>query len=87
MASKMMDQGGMMDKGGMMEQGAMMGMDKKEIMTHLKSHISYPANKRTIVESCNNMAHVPASTRMWVEQQLPEGTYKSSDEVVMKLGL
>ncbi len=76
MASKMMEQGGMMGN-----------IDKKEIMTHLKSHIMYPANKRTIVESCNNMAHVPASTRTWVEQQLPEGTYKSSDEVVMKLGL
>jgi hypothetical protein len=72
-----------MDEGGMM-------MDKtemKELMSHLQNHIMYPASKRTIVESCNKMEHVPASTRTWAEQKLPEGTYMSADEVVMKLGI
>jgi hypothetical protein len=76
MARKMMEQVGMMGK-----------QDTKELMSHLQNHIMYPATKRTIVEMCNNMAHVPASTRMWVEQRLPEGTYKSADEVVMRLGV
>jgi hypothetical protein len=74
--AKKMDQGGMMDK-----------TDMKELMSHLQNHIMYPASKRTIVENCNNMEHVPASTRNWVEQKLPEGTYMSADEVVMKLGI
>jgi hypothetical protein len=88
MASSMMDQGGMMKKGSMMDQGGMMGKDdRKELMVHLQNHIMYPATKRTIVESCAQMAHVPASTRKWVEQSLPDGTYKSADEVVMKLGM
>ena len=69
-----------------------MGMDMdqsemKELMNHLQNHVMYPASKRTIVESCNKMEHVPASTRMWAEQKLPEGTYMSADEVVMKLGM
>jgi hypothetical protein len=76
MVSSMKDQGGMMGK-----------EDKKELMTHLQSHIMYPASKQTIVEMCNNMAHVPASTRMWVEKDLPERTYKSADEVVKALGM
>ena len=88
MASSMMDQGGMMHKGSMADKCGMMGKDdRKDLMVHLQSHIMYPASKRTIVESCNQMAHVPASTRMWVEQSLLEGMYKSADEVVMKLGM
>ena len=72
-----------------MEEGGMM-MDKtemKELMSHLHNHIMYPASKRTIIESCNKMEHVPASTRTWAEKNLPEGTYMSADEVVMKLGI
>ncbi len=76
MASDMMDKGGMMGKD-----------DVKELMTHLQSHVMYPASKQTIVEMCNKMAHVPASTRMWVEKDLPEKTYKSADEVVKALGM
>jgi hypothetical protein len=74
--------------GMMMEKGGMMGKDdKKELMAHLKNHVMYPANKRTIVEMCNNMEHVPSETRSWVEQKLPEGNYKTADDVVRSLGL
>ncbi len=76
MASKMKDQGGMMGK-----------EDRKELMAHLQSHVMYPASRRTIIETCNQMAHVPASTRTWVEQKLPEGIYQSANEVVVKLGM
>ena len=72
----------MMDQGSKMRQG-----DVKELVNHLQNHIMYPATKQTIIESCNNMAHVPASTRIWAEQRLPEGTFKSADEVVKTLGL
>ncbi len=76
MAGKMKDQSGLMGKD-----------DRKELMTHLKSHVMYPASRRTIIETCNQMAHVPASARTWVEQKLPEGIYQSADDVVMKLGM
>ena len=73
---EMMNDNGMMDKSEM-----------QELMNHLQNHIMYPASKRTIVESCNKMEHVPQSVRDWTEQKLPEGTYMSADEVVMKLGM
>jgi|WetSurMetagenome_2_1015567.scaffolds.fasta_scaffold92034_2 hypothetical protein len=68
--------------GGMMDKAEM-----QELMSHLQNHIMYPASKRTIVESCNKMEHVPESVREWTEQKLPDGTYMSADEVVMKLGM
>jgi hypothetical protein len=72
----------------MMNQGDMMGMaDKQELMEHLQNHIKYPATKQTIVESCNQMDHVPAATRSWAEEHIPNGTFKSADEVVMRMGL
>ncbi len=86
--AKRMEKSGMnesdmeMDEGGMTEKAEM-----RELMSHLQNHIMYPASKRTIVEACNRMEHVPASTRSWVQQKLPEGTYMSADEVVMKLGI
>jgi hypothetical protein len=71
-----------------LDSGNQMGKaDMKELMVHLQKHIMYPASKRTIIESCNQMEHVPASTRSWAEQALPEGIYKSADEVAMRLGL
>ncbi len=60
--AKKMEQSGMMDKSEM-----------KEPMSHLQNHIMYPASKRTIIESCNKMEHVPAYTRMWVERTFPKG--------------
>ncbi len=79
-----------MDDRNMSEGDMEMDMDQtemKELMNHLQNHVMYPASKRTIVESCNKMDHVPASTREWAEKKLPEGTYMSADEVVMKLGM
>ncbi len=79
-----------MDDSSMSEGDMEMDMDQtemKELMNHLQNHVMYPASKRTIVESCNRMEHVPASTRKWAEQKLPEGTYMSADEVVTKLGM
>jgi hypothetical protein len=81
---------GKMDNSDMSEGDMEMDMNQtemKELMNHLQNHVMYPASKRTIVESCNKMEHVPASTREWAEQKLPEGTYMSADEVVMKLGM
>lgn len=79
-----------MDDMNMSEGDMEMDMDQsemKELMSHLQNHVMYPASKRTIIETCNKMEHVPVSTRVWVEQKLPEGTYMSADEVVMKLGM
>jgi len=49
---------------------------------HLKNHVKYPANRKQVTEACNNMMDVPAADREWFVKALPEGTYKSADEVV-----
>ncbi len=59
----------------------------KELRDHILNHISYPATKKEIVEECDKMSHVPESTRKMVNDQLPNRTYKSADEVMMALGM
>lgn len=56
-----------------------------EELTHLKHHVSYPANKAQVVAACNGMMDVPSSDRDWFSKNLPEGTYKSAVDVVSAL--
>ncbi len=60
---------------------------KKEIVTHLKEHMKYPANKSAIVAECHNMEHLPAEARAWVQSKLADRTYNSADEAIKSLGL
>ena len=62
-------------------------MAMKEVSEHVRNHMSYPATKKAIVEECNNMAHVPESTRMMIAEKLPDRMYQSADEVMMALGM
>jgi len=50
-------------------------------------HISYPSNKSEIIAACASMAEMPKADREWIEQNLPNGTYRSADEVVRALKL
>ena len=52
---------------------------------HLKNHVRYPANRSQVVAACNNMSDAPAEDKEWVMKSLPEGTYRSADEVVSAL--
>ena len=62
-------------------------MAKKEMMDHLKMHVKYPATKKTIMEACNMMAHVPAEARDMVSMHLKDKMYKSADEVMTDIGM
>ena len=53
-----------------------------EELGHLKNHVKYPADKQQVVSACNDMSDAPEADRKWVSQSLPEGTYRSADEVV-----
>lgn len=53
-----------------------------EELGHLKHHVTYPANRKQVTEACNNMMDVPSADREWFSKTLPEGTYKSADDVV-----
>ena len=61
--------------------------DMKEIMEHLKSHVTYPATKQDIWKACNNMEHVPEEHRKVFMDKVPDGTYGSADEVAKAAGM
>ena len=52
---------------------------------HLKNHVKYPANRKQVLEACNNMMDVPSADKEWFTKTLPEENYKSADEVVSSL--
>ncbi len=56
-----------------------------EELDHIKNHVDYPASRTEVVEACNNMSDVPSDDRDWFSKTLPEGTYKTADEVVSAL--
>jgi hypothetical protein len=60
---------------------------KRELTSHIREHVSYPITKKSLVEACSNMAHVPAETREWAAGKLPDQTYASADQVLKTLGL
>lgn len=61
--------------------------DKASALEHLKMHQKYPATKDDLVEECDNLSDFSKEDKTWFMSHLPEGTYKSADEVVKALGL
>jgi hypothetical protein len=62
-------------------------MGRRELTEHIQSHVQYPATRTELVEACSHMAHVPESTRKWAEDNLPDGTYASAEDVLHALKL
>jgi hypothetical protein len=60
---------------------------KRELVSHVREHVTYPATKNTLVEACTHMAHVPEATRQWAIDKLPDKRYNSADEVLRALEL
>ncbi len=56
-----------------------------EELGHLKSHVSYPATRQQVVEACNNNAHADRDDADWMARSLPEGTYRSANDVLSAL--
>lgn len=54
---------------------------------HLKNHQEYPANKADLVASCNQLSDFSEADKLEFTEKLPEGTYKSAEEVIAALGL
>jgi len=54
-------------------------------LRHLKNHVKYPANKQQLMAACNNLPDCPAADRDWFSRTLPEGNYRSVDEVLSAL--
>ncbi len=57
----------------------------KSVLEHAKKHVTYPASKKDLMEACNNFSDVPAAEKNWFNNNLPDRTYKSANEVVSAL--
>lgn len=53
---------------------------------HLQQHQKYPATKMDLVAECNKLSDFSEEDKKWFMEHLPEGTYKSADDVMMALG-
>ncbi len=56
-----------------------------EELGHLKSHVPYPASRAQVVEACNNNMHAEKDDAEWMAKALPEGTYRSANDVISAL--
>jgi len=65
-------------------------MDEKslsELSTHISQHVSYPISRTDFMASCGNLSHVPAEARRWVEENLPNRTFQSAEDLYHTLNL
>ncbi len=61
--------------------------DMKNASMHLKQHQKYPATKEELVAECNMLSDFSDEDKKWFESNLPEGTYKSAEDVMQALGM
>jgi len=54
-------------------------------LSHLKSHVKYPANRAQVVAACNQMHDLPDDDAQWFTKALPEGNYRSANDVLAAL--
>lgn len=59
----------------------------KAAIDHLRQHQAYPATKAELVKECNELSDFSKEDKEWFMKSLPEGTYKSADDVIGALGL
>lgn len=61
--------------------------NKKGALDHLKSHQKYPATREELLKECSNLSDFSDEDKNWFTKNLPEGTFKSADEVIKAVGL
>ena len=61
--------------------------DATRAQSHLEKHVSYPATRDQILAACATTPEFSTAEKRWFEQNLPEGNYRSSAEVVSALEL
>lgn len=61
--------------------------DVTKFKAHAADHIKYPASRAEIIAACAQTPEFSAGEKKWIEQNLPEGTYNSPDDVLRALKL
>ena len=57
-------------------------MSLRAAMEHVKNDVMYPTDRNGVVTACNGMSDLPQSDRDWFAKTLPEGKYRSADDVL-----
>jgi hypothetical protein len=61
--------------------------DVTKLKAHAVDHIKYPATRAEILAACAQTPEFSAGEKKWIEQNLPEGTYNSPDDVLRAMKL
>ena len=61
--------------------------DASKTRAHLVQHVSYPATRAQILAACADTPEFSASEKQWLSDNLPDGKYANSDDVVRALKL
>ena len=56
--------------------------DRKKLQDHLKNHQTDPATRAELLAACKDLMDFSAAEKQWFNDRLPDGTYKSPDEVM-----
>ncbi len=56
--------------------------DLARVKQHLVAHQTYPATRAELLASCHNLMEFSAGEKRWFADWLPDGTYRSADEVM-----
>lgn len=62
-------------------------MNEKEMKSHINNHVNYPTTKKALMEACNNMNHITDEDKKWFADTLPDGEYKTPEDVMKALGM
>jgi hypothetical protein len=61
--------------------------DAAKATDHLKNHVKYPTTRAQVLAACADTPEFTAQEKKWFADNIPEGTFKSADEVMKALKL
>ena len=59
--------------------------DSGRVQAHLSKHIQYPASRAEVLAACASTPEFSAAEKAWFAERLPEGNYRSADEVIVRI--
>jgi hypothetical protein len=62
-------------------------VDKAGFIEHVKKHAPYPTTKKDLLAACNNAADLNDADRKYMMAKLPDGTYKTPEDVLKALNV
>lgn len=57
-------------------------MNREQMEEYFRRDIWYPITAEGICELCDNLRHVTAADRQWINEHIPPGVYKTPDDAI-----